>query len=192
MDTPYRVGLDIYLRPLARSDAGNLVVWVNDEEVTGHLLLRRPVSLEAEEAFIDGLARSQEDLVVGIALRKSDRLIGVAGLHRIDWVNRHASFGIFIGDKSEWGKGFGTEATRLMAGVAFDALNLNRVWLHVFQDNCAGIKAYQKVGFRQEGVLRDDTFRKGRYHDTIVMGLLRREWAETALVSTAPAPGSRQ
>ncbi len=93
----------------------------------------------------------------------------------ISWCRR-ASFGILIGDKAAWGKGYGSEATRLMLRHAFETLNLNRVWLHVYEYNQRGIRAYEKVGFRREGVLRQDTFRDGRYWDTIAMAVLREEW----------------
>ena len=89
---------------------------------------------------------------------------------------RHAAFGITIGCKDAWGKGHGTEATRLVVGHAFQVLNLNRVWLYVYEFNPRGIRVYEKVGFRTEGRLRQDAFRDGRYWDTIVMGLLRDEW----------------
>jgi RimJ/RimL family protein N-acetyltransferase len=79
-----------------------------------------------------------------------------------------------------WGKGHGTEATRLVLGHAFDTLNLNRVWLHVYEYNEAGLRLYQKVGFRTEGRLREDNVRDGRYRDTLVMAVLREEWRAVA------------
>ena len=63
--------------------------------------------------------------------------------------------------------------TRLMVGHAFETMNLNRVWLHVYEFNEAGGRAYEKVGFHKEGVLRQDVYREGRYWDTIVMGIQR-------------------
>jgi RimJ/RimL family protein N-acetyltransferase len=63
-----------------------------------------------------------------------------------------------------------------MVGYAFETLNLNRIWLNVYEYNQRGVRAYEKVGFRREGVLRQDTFRDGRYWDTIAMAVLREEW----------------
>jgi RimJ/RimL family protein N-acetyltransferase len=91
--------------------------------------------------------------------------------------NRHTSFGIVVGDKTEWGKGYGSEATQLMVGHAFETLNLNRVWLRVFEYNARGIRAYEKVGFKKEGVLRQDRFQDGRYWDTFAMAILRDEYS---------------
>jgi RimJ/RimL family protein N-acetyltransferase len=52
----------------------------------------------------------------------------------------------------------------------------NPFWLHVYEHNKRGIKAYENAGFKKEGVLRQDTYREGRYWDTITMGILREEW----------------
>ncbi|HKI32741.1 MAG TPA: GNAT family protein [Gemmataceae bacterium] len=171
----FLVGTNIYLRPLERPDAPALVTWLNEPEVTHFLNAHKPMTVRAEEEFIDHIDEG-DDLVLGIVLREGDRLIGVAGLHQIDQRCRRAAFGIFVGDKTQWGKGFGTEATRLILGHAFQTLNLNRVWLHVFEYNARGVRAYEKAGFRREGVLPQDTFRDGRYWDTITMAVLREEW----------------
>lgn len=173
-------GRMIALRALERSDAPSILPWVNDQQIIQHLLIHRPTNLAAEEAFIDGLSRSEHDVVFGIAERESGRLVGVCGLHRIDTKNRNAEFGIFIGEADARGKGLGSEATALIVKYAFDTLNLHRIWLRVYEDNKAAIRAYEKVGFRQEGVLRQDSFRRGRYWNTVMMGLLRTEWKKTA------------
>jgi UDP-4-amino-4,6-dideoxy-N-acetyl-beta-L-altrosamine N-acetyltransferase len=176
MRIPFLIGSTTYLRPLEREDAAIILPWVNDPEVTRHLLLHRPINLRAEEDYIDRLYQSEQDVYLGIAIRKDDRLIGGCALHRIDAKNRSTSFGIFLGDKDSWGRGHGTEATRLLVGYAFETLNLNRVWLHVFEDNAGAIRCYEKVGFQREGLLRQDYFRAGRYWNTVVMGILREEW----------------
>ena len=176
MINPFRVGRTIYFRPLERADAPVVQGWFNDPEVTRTLLRRGPMNLAAEEAFIDQLSRGETELAVVIALRETDRPIGVTGLHPVDLRHRHAGFGINIGAKDEWGKGYGTEAAALMVDLAFDTLNLHRVWLHVFAYNKAGLRAYEKVGFQREGVLRQSHFAEGRYWDTIAMAILRDEW----------------
>jgi ribosomal-protein-alanine N-acetyltransferase len=173
---PFLIGTKVYLRPLEREDAPILVPWFNDPEVTRTLRRYLPLALREEQDFIEKLGQNEHNLAVGIALRDSDRLIGGTGFHDMDFRNRHASFGILIGEKTEWGKGYGTEATSLMVGYAFETLNLNRVWLHVYEHNPKAVRVYEKVGFRREGVLRQDCYREGRYWDTIVMAILREEW----------------
>jgi len=175
--TPFLIGKQIYLRPLERSDAPVIVPWFNDIEVTRTTLQYLPLNLRFEEQFIEKLYQSDQQIVLGIAITEDDRLIGVTGFHQIDQRTRQASFGITLGVKAEWGKGYGTEATGLLVRYAFETLNLNRVWLHVFEDNARGLRSYEKVGFKREGLLRQDNFREGRYGNTVVMGLLREEWA---------------
>jgi RimJ/RimL family protein N-acetyltransferase len=175
MQAPFLIGHHIYLRPLQRADAPAFVQWMNDPEVTRTLVHRGPINLQAEEEFIDRLTRDEHALPLAIVRRASDELIGATGLHAIDWRNRHACFGIALA-KAEWGKGYGREATAMLVRHAFETLNLNRVWLQVYEYNQRGLRAYEKVGFKKEGVLRQDNFREGRYWDTIIMAILREEW----------------
>jgi len=176
MKNPFLIGTKIYLRPLEKEDAPSLQGWINDPDVRRTLNMYRPMNLQDEEEFITRSTKSEHDLALGIVVKSQDKLIGATGLHRMDFKNRHASFGISIGDKTEWCKGYGTEATSLMVKHGFETLNLNRIWLNVYEYNQRGVRAYEKVGFRREGVLRQDTFRDGRYWDTIAMAVLREEW----------------
>lgn len=179
MRNPFSIGSKVYLRPLDLEDIAALTAWLNDQEVTRNMRIYRPLTPMTEESFLRKLGESESDIVLGIMAREPEQFIGVTGFHQLDARNRHVQFGITVGEKSTWGKGYGTEATRLMVRYAFDTLNLNRVWLHVYEDNERALHVYQKVGFRIEGQLRQDVFRDGRYWDTLVMGVLRGEW-ETA------------
>jgi RimJ/RimL family protein N-acetyltransferase len=176
VQNPFLIGSKIYLRPLDLEDIAALTMWLNDPEVTRNMLIYRPLTRMAEEAFLRKISESESDFVLGMMVRETEQFIGVAGLHHLDVRNRHVSFGICVGEKSAWGKGYGTETTRLMVRHAFDTLNLNRLWLHVYEYNERAVRVYQKVGFQIEGRLRQDTFRDGRYWDTIVMAVLREEW----------------
>ena len=177
MKNPFLIGSKVYLRPLEREDAPLFIPWVNDAEVTRTLeVFYRPKNLQDELAFIDGVSKDEHAVVFGIVEKETDRLIGSAGLHQIHFKDRHAEFGILIGEKSAWNKGYGTEVTALITGYGFETFNLNRVWLRVHEDNQRGIKAYEKVGFKHEGVLRQHKYREGRYLDVIVMGILKEEW----------------
>jgi [ribosomal protein S5]-alanine N-acetyltransferase len=176
MNNPYLVGKQVYLRPLEREDAPQLVSWFNDPEVSHNLLAYRPMTRRAEEEFLDKLYGHDFDVSLGIVVKETDRLIGVCGFKNTDPRNRHTEFGIAIGEKGEWGKGHGTEATRLLLQHAFETLNLNRVGLYVVEFNERAIRSYDKVGFRREGVLRQSHYRRGRYWDTLVMAMLREDW----------------
>jgi RimJ/RimL family protein N-acetyltransferase len=83
-----------------------------------------------------------------------------------------------IGEKSFWNLGYGTEAVRLLVAHGFQSLNLNRIALHVFQDNPRAIRAYEKAGFTHEGRQRQGEFHQGKYVDVLLMSILRSEWQE--------------
>jgi RimJ/RimL family protein N-acetyltransferase len=175
MMNPFLIGDKCYLRPLERADAAVIAPWFNDQEVVRTMLSYRPMSVGAEEAWLADNAKGH-GIVVGIALRATDELVGSTGLNQIDLRNRHACFGIVIGRKDLWGQGLGTEATRLVVDYAFATLNLHRIWLHAYEYNERGVRAYEKVGFKREGVLREDCYRDGRYWDTIAMAIIRADW----------------
>ncbi|MCS6903330.1 MAG: GNAT family N-acetyltransferase [Candidatus Bipolaricaulota bacterium] len=176
MRTPFLIGEKVYLRPLERDDAPLLLPWVNDPDVIANLMMYTPKNLQNELEFIERAYKSDDEIILGIALKANDKLIGSTGLHRLDWKNRHCMFGILIGDKTEWGKGYGTETTCLMARYAFETLGMHRVWLSVYEYNQRGIRAYEKAGFVREGLLRQARYHNGRFYDVLVMGLLRSEW----------------
>jgi UDP-4-amino-4,6-dideoxy-N-acetyl-beta-L-altrosamine N-acetyltransferase len=178
VQNPFLIGPNLYLRPPEIKDAEAVAPWFNDPEVRRTLKRSWPMSIAAEVEFLRGLRNDQDGAAFAIVLRASDQLIGVTGLHNFDHVARHAGFGITIGDKEHWGRGHGTEATSLILSHAFDTLNLNRVWLHVYEFNPRGIRVYEKLGFAIEGRLRQHVFRDGRYWDVLTMGILRDEWAQ--------------
>jgi RimJ/RimL family protein N-acetyltransferase len=182
----FLVGEKVYLRGLERGDAAIFLPWVNDFEIIRNLVMHRPMSLEAEEAFIARVNEDKNVVVFAIVLKTNDRVIGNTALHAIHPRNQQAGFGIMIGDKQEWNKGHGTEATRLILRYAFDTLNLHRIWLHVYEDNQRAIRSYEKVGFRLEGKLREHVYRDGRFWDVLTMGILRKEWREISRAFEEP------
>jgi RimJ/RimL family protein N-acetyltransferase len=172
----YYEGERIYFRPLDLEDEPLLKQWVNDPAVRQYLHSRGPLNSVREREWIESLGKNTTDYVFGVVVRQGDRLIGTVGLHQVDLVNRGAMLGISIGDRAWQGRGYGREAIRLVLKYAFEELNLNRVGLAVFADNWRAIRTYQKVGFVQEGCLRQAQYRNGRYQDAYRFGMLRSEW----------------
>jgi len=174
------IGERIRLRAIERDDIPRFVDWLNDPEVIAGLLINLPMSNWDETRWFEKLAeRPAEERPLALDARLPDaswKHIGNVGLHQIEWVNRSAEFGIFIGDKSFWNHGYGTEATLLTLKHGFETINLNRIYLHVFETNLRAVHVYTKIGFVPEGRLRQTLFRNGRYTDTHVMSVLRSEW----------------
>lgn len=168
----------VYLRAPERSDIGDFVRWFNDADVLHHLSMYAPISEAAETAWFDRMLAAQgtTDFHFVICLLAGDRAIGTAGLHGIDHVNGSADFGIAIGEKDEWDKGFGTDALRAICDFGFGQVRLERIGLLVYEGNARGMHAYQKAGFTMEGTMRRAHYAHGRHEDVHVMSLLRDEW----------------
>jgi RimJ/RimL family protein N-acetyltransferase len=173
-------GKKIRIRAIEKTDIEEIMRWINDPEVMENLLMRYPVSRYQEEKWIEraldeGNSRNK---VFAIETKQGEYLGGI-GLHAINWENGNAEAGIVIGKKEHWNKGYGTDAMMTILDFAFNQMNLHRVYLRVYEYNARGLRSYEKCGFRKEGILRDDRYAQGEYHDTIMMGVLKDEFKKT-------------
>jgi RimJ/RimL family protein N-acetyltransferase len=105
-----------------------------------------------------------------------DCLVGFVGLFWLNPSQGEAFTGVGIGDPQLWGKGYGTDAIRLLLRYAFNELNLRRISLMAFEYNQRALRSYHKAGFVEEGRMRGVLHREGRRWDSIYMGILRDEW----------------
>jgi diamine N-acetyltransferase len=171
-------GDGVRLRAIEREDVPTFVRWFNDPEVRQFILMIRPMSMADEERWVERLPERQDDFLFAVeALVEGEWVhIGNVGLHDVDWKNRSAAFGIALGEKQYWGRGYGTKATKTVLRYAFGELNLHRVELEVFAYNPRAIRCYEKAGFRHEGTRRQSHFHDGQYHDAYRMGILREEF----------------
>ena len=175
------IGKRIRLRAIRREDLPLFVEWLNDPEVRMGLMHYHPFSDEDEENWYEGMRKNPlEEHPLTIEIKGGDEWtpIGNCGLMGINWRVREAEFGIFIGQKQNWNKGYGTEALMLMLKHAFQTLNLNRFSLRVYANNPRAMRSYEKAGFVHEGTLRQGHFHDGEYIDVHLMSILRSEWCE--------------
>ncbi len=169
---------NIRLRAIERTDIDTFLRWFNDPEVRQYLLAFAPMSRAQEERWFENKLNRGDDYLFAIEASTDGGWvhIGNAGLHNLDWKNRAVEFGIVLGEKEYWGKGFGTAATKAMLHFAFGELNMNRVELEVFDFNTRARRAYEKAGFQLEGTRRQRLHQAGRYHDLHLMSVLREEF----------------
>jgi RimJ/RimL family protein N-acetyltransferase len=173
-------GKKVRLRALEKEDVHKCVNWLNDPDVIKYLYMNSPLSKALEEKWIDDqlVLPPSSGQVLAIEALDGDQWvhIGNTGLDKVEPVNQQAEFGIFIGDKNYWNKGYGREVTLLILKHGFEDLNLNRIYLYVFEENLRAIAAYKAVGFIQEGVLRNSVYKNGRFNNMLVMSVLHSEW----------------
>jgi RimJ/RimL family protein N-acetyltransferase len=164
--------------------AGLFAKWMRDSEFV-RLLDTDPARLlsvdKYKEWFEKDLLEEQknEELFFLIRTLEEDLTIGLIGLDGIQWVHGDAWVGIGLGEREYWGKGYGTDAMRILLRYAFEELNLHRLSLSVFEYNSRAIRSYEKVGFVIEGRARQFLNRDGGRYDMIFMGILRDEWKES-------------
>jgi RimJ/RimL family protein N-acetyltransferase len=166
---------DIALVPVERNDLPTLFTWINDRDLVVLSAPYRPVPDLRHEAWFENLLKREDVHLFGIRHLESGRLVGSCQLLGIHPVHRHAELQVRIGDATARGHGYGTQAVGLLVRFGFADLHLHRISLHVFADNAAAIRTYEKAGFRREGVLRDGAFIDGGYVDVVIMGILKTD-----------------
>lgn len=151
--------------------------WRSDPEVTRHWITREVPTEAAIRAWYEG--NRAEGALVWAVLHQGQP-VGYVTLFDIDPVNRKAELALMIGEHAAWGQGLGSETLRILLRHALSpedgaGLGLNKVYLSVFAENVAARRAYARCGFREDGILREDMFRDGAWHDQILMSILARE-----------------
>jgi diamine N-acetyltransferase len=172
----------VALGPLRRDLLPIYQRWINDLGTMRTLgFPPLPMTSEKEQEWYDRQSKTEDDVPFTIYEKESLRPIGNTGLHGVDYRNRSAIFGILIGEPECRGKGYGTEATRLMLDYAFTALGLHNVMLTVFPFNPAGLRAYKRAGFKEIGRRRECRMMGGKLWDEVHMDCLSSEFESPVL-----------
>lgn len=176
---PRLIGKRIMLREYKKEDLPYLRKWVNDSDITQYLshIFLYPHTHNNTEDFLNSMLEGKSN-VKGfvIAHKGTEEYIGQIDLIKIDWINRVATLGIVIGTKDNLNKGYGSEAIKLIQEFAFNQLNLHKLDLEVRAYNERAIQCYKKCGFIEEGRIRENYFKDGKYTDTLFMGILKSEY----------------
>lgn len=171
-------GRRVRLTALTKDDLRILARWYQDAEFL-RLYDSRPAypRSEAELAnWLEELAKDQNTFAFAIRLLEGEELLGYLEIDGVDWQHGVCGLGLGFGDRANWGKGYGYEATQLGLKFAFHELNLHRVQVTIFGYNERSMALIERVGFQREGVYRERLQRDGQRHDMILYGLLRHEW----------------
>jgi RimJ/RimL family protein N-acetyltransferase len=166
--------------------------WYSDPEIARLARYQEaPMRPEEIERFFAARVVGDDALAMAIHERGTDRLVGTCAFSQLDGDNGSALYHITIGEKDAWGRGYGTEATRLMLDHAFGPLALHRIALFVFEFNERAIRTYQRCGFVIEGRARESIFRDGRWWDELAMSVLESDWKKLRESDTADADERR-
>lgn len=169
------IGEEVVLATLDESASQeHYLSWLYDKEVTRYLEVRYapPSTPEALRDYVRSVNCSESNLLLGIFSRSGNLHVGNIKLGPIDWRHLRAEVGLLIGDKTVWGRGFASEAIRLMARYAFESLHLSKLTAGCYAGHAGSAKAFLKAGFSLEATLPSHLVFEGRRVDKQVFGLL--------------------
>ena len=166
-------GSTLVLRAFDRKHMDQTRSWVNDVELARLLDRAYPVSEQDHEHWYTTLVGRNDCVFFAIETLSSNQHIGNVWLWAIDWRHSKAELRILIGDHEAIGKGYGSEAIRLVCEYAFSRLNLHKIYAYVLSINPRARRAFEKVDFKLEGTLRSDRWANGQYIDVYLLGFLR-------------------
>lgn len=169
--------MEVRLRGFKQEDIEVLYNYLQNKELRENLMVSHPYPFTQVGIanYVNSSMEPKSDKIEFALENDEGVLVGGCTIKEIDYKNSHASLGIYLGHEHQ-GKGYGQKALIEICKYIFEEMNLNKVKLRVFEFNAQGINCYKKVGFIQEGVARKEVFRRGEYHDSIIMGLLRDEF----------------
>ncbi len=168
----------VTLRPVEEDDVDNILTWVNDKSVIGNLatFAGKPLTREDELAWVRKVRTSTDERVFTVLRSSDSTYLGQVGLHQIFWRSKVARAAAIISAPDQHGKGYGSAAIASLLTIAFSELALHKVWLMVFEKNERSRRTWTRLGFQQEGLLRDEYFHEGAWHNMVRMGMLDNEW----------------
>jgi RimJ/RimL family protein N-acetyltransferase len=166
--------------------AKNFARWNQDTEWL-RLLDTEPPRMPSEKKWKEWLEKSQDreaqsEPFFAIHLLEGETVIGFIGLFDLFQQHGDALVAIALGEREYWGRGYGTDAMRILLRYAFNELNLRRVGLIVFEYNPRAIRSYEKAGFILEGRIRQVILRDGKRWDFLYMGILREDWLANGIM----------
>jgi RimJ/RimL family protein N-acetyltransferase len=174
-------GERVLLGPLRRDLVPLYERWINDLETMRTYDLLRPMTTEQVNDWYERESRNPDTLRFTIYERATGTPIGKTALYDVNYHQQRAAFGILIGEPAGRGKGYGTEVIRLMLDYAFTVVGLHNVMLEAAEFNVAGLRAYEKAGFKECGRRREAYQVFGRRWDKIFMDCLATEFEGSVL-----------
>lgn len=169
----------IFFRALEPDDYQLISLWRHDEEITtllggNHFF----ISAEREKQWvIDKSLHDDRDIYLAICLLEDGRMIGYTSINNIDLRNLKAEWGgTIIGDKDLWGKGYASEAARLMLAYIFTQYPIHKCYAFCLKEHQVTEKLFVSLGFQLDGVVRDDVYKNGEFKSLLAYSILRDEY----------------
>jgi len=168
-------GKNVALVPFEEKHLQKTLDLVNNLSIATLINRVLPVASFEHRKWYEEVICDKTQVIFAIEDNNKKAHIGNCGLKKIDPRSLQAELWIYL-EEGSLGREYGTEAIQLLVKYGFDFLNLNRIYLYLMDYNKQAQRAFERVGFKTEGRFRQHVFINGSFHDTIWMGLLRREF----------------
>lgn len=172
-------GNQVYLTPIEREDLPQLMKWRNIPEFRKHFREYRELSKEMQENWYNTkVLNDTSTIMFSIKRIEDNELLGCCGLCYINWVHRTADLSLYIGWNNSYidDNGYAEESCKLLFNYGFKELGINKIWTEIYEFDTKKYNLYHELGFQNDGVLREQYYYDGRYWDSNLLSLLRREW----------------
>lgn len=173
-------GPRLYLRKLNETDLDRTWEWLHRPDINSKIGVRIPFTKDEQKAWFAKLAQDDNKIVFAVCQISDGSHIGNLSLDMIDRRHRNARFSIFIAEEGERGKGLGSEAMGLLEEYSSSVLGLHKIWCKTDAGDPRVIRFYEKLGYRQEGLLREHELKNGRFVDKVLLGKILATTADEA------------
>ena len=166
--------MSISIRKFEKRDIPAKVNWINNPKNNAYLHYDIPLNIKNTVNWFENNKDriDRYDAVIEV----DGKSVGLIGLLGIDVKNKKAEYYIVLGDRDYLGKGVAKSASKILLNYAFKDLGLNRIYLYTEVENISAIKLYDRIGFKREGILKNDLFSKGRFVDRYIYGITKDDY----------------
>jgi len=172
-------GKKVYLAAIERKDLKKLMDWRNNPDFRKYFREYKELNMAMQEKWYEEkVLKDNTTVMFSIKNTKDDSLMGCCGLVYVNWVYRHADLSLYIGWKDKYidDQGYAFEASRLVIDYAFKQLCLNKVWTEIYEIDKKKKRLYDGLGFKVDGVLRQNYFHDGKFWNSYILSILSSEW----------------
>jgi len=171
-------GRKVYLKAVEKDDLEQLKEWRNLPDFRKHFREYREINSEMQQKWFENtIINDKNTIMFSIFDSNTNKLIGCCGLCYINWVHRNADLSLYIGHDQSYidDTGFAEDACRVLLEYGFDELNLHKIWTEIYDFDDKKNNLYKKVGFKRDGVLRDQYFYNGTWSNSLILSLINTE-----------------
>tara|TARA_B100001250_G_C19798976_1_gene790089 strand:- start:1902 stop:2432 length:531 start_codon:yes stop_codon:yes gene_type:complete len=167
---------NIGIRAIELEDLALIQRWRNNEKLRKYFREYRDFSRDQLQRWYEGMIQSKDFEMFVIVDLSNNETVGVTGLTYIDWVNRHSDLHFYIGKNSEWiDEQYAPIAIKLILNYGFNNLNMNKLWVEVYEIDDKKLNFFQSIGFEIDATFRDHYYYDGKYFNSHILSLLKKD-----------------